>query len=418
MKLLVADDDKVCRMILEKQLAKTRHEVQIVSDGEAALRALQAAHAPQVAILDWMMPGLSGPQVCRQVRARQGVPYTYLIICTARSRSEDLVAGLDAGADDYLIKPYEAEELLARLRVAERILRVQEELREHAEQMERMLKRHNLLGDALARRASPEDAVRAAPARDAQAAAPEAKPLVEGQLEYSERFAEVQALRRFEALVPRVFEQFDAPVRADGAERVRPGLPVYLAGTSVYVETLASWLDLRISLDAPTLAALFQQITQTLSMELDDQVQLAAEFANQFQRTLKAALESEGHRVLTPYVARMLRAGEAPETGEAGGGGGAYLWATSTLALQFETREHPAKARSTPAAKLEAGDVVVEALPDGREVPAPLSRIGALTAAQARNIRRWAEASKNPPAVKVLSPSAWARALELGSTPV
>lgn len=128
MKILIAEDDAVSRRILEEFLRKWGHQVTAVTNGADAWACLEAEDSPRMAILDWMMPGLEGVEICRRVRARPDRAYTFLILLTAHGQKHSLLSGLKAGADDYLSKPFNAEELGARLQVGERILRVQDEL--------------------------------------------------------------------------------------------------------------------------------------------------------------------------------------------------------------------------------------------------------------------------------------------------
>jgi two-component system cell cycle response regulator len=128
MRILIAEDEPVSRLLLERFLQQWGYEVVSASDGDEAWWILQREDAPRLAILDWMMPGMDGPQICREVRRRVGQPYTYLILLTAKAQKEDLVEGLEAGADDYLTKPFDANELRVRLRAGRRILDLQEYL--------------------------------------------------------------------------------------------------------------------------------------------------------------------------------------------------------------------------------------------------------------------------------------------------
>src|SRR5271163_1803930 len=123
--ILVAEDDPVSRRVLEAFLVKWGFHVVTAMDGLDALRILESAAAPPLAILDWMMPGLEGPQVCQRVRAHPERPYVYILLLSARSQKDDLLHGLESGADDYLTKPFDAGELRARLHVGERILELQ-----------------------------------------------------------------------------------------------------------------------------------------------------------------------------------------------------------------------------------------------------------------------------------------------------
>lgn len=127
-RILVAEDDPVSRRVLEVFLMKQGFEVVIASNGTDALEILEKEDAPRLALLDWMMPGMEGIQVCQRVRERNAQAYIYIILLTARSQKEDLLRGLDSGADDYLTKPFDPQELHARLRVGMRILDLQDSL--------------------------------------------------------------------------------------------------------------------------------------------------------------------------------------------------------------------------------------------------------------------------------------------------
>lgn len=125
MKILIAEDDTIPRRLLQATLMKAGHDVVSACDGVEAWQILRSADAPRLAIVDWLMPNMDGVEVCRRVRQQQASPYTYLILLTSKDRKEDLIAGLEAGADDYLIKPFDPQELQVRLRTGQRILDLQ-----------------------------------------------------------------------------------------------------------------------------------------------------------------------------------------------------------------------------------------------------------------------------------------------------
>jgi diguanylate cyclase (GGDEF)-like protein len=144
-KILVADDDRVSRRLLENTLARLGHEVVAVADGPSALDALTVADGPRLAILDWMMPGADGIEVCRRARKFAG-RYIYVILLTARDRREDLVTAFDAEVDDFLTKPLDVVELRARLRSGERVLALQESLLDAQAALERQATHDHLTG--------------------------------------------------------------------------------------------------------------------------------------------------------------------------------------------------------------------------------------------------------------------------------
>jgi diguanylate cyclase (GGDEF)-like protein len=128
LRILVADDNIVSRRPLEFALRKWGYEVVSAASGTEAWRILQADESPRIAILDWMMPGLSGPEVCMMVRKLKREYYTYIIMLTSRSEREDFVSGMQSGADDYLVKPPDFNELTLRLGPARRIVEIETEL--------------------------------------------------------------------------------------------------------------------------------------------------------------------------------------------------------------------------------------------------------------------------------------------------
>jgi diguanylate cyclase (GGDEF)-like protein len=127
-KILAAEDNPIFRSMLRNLVTKWGYDVVMASDGDEAWRILQPDDAPRLAILDWVMPGADGVELCRRVRALGREPYQYILLLTARTDSQDLVEGMEAGADDYLTKPFNAQELRVRLRAGRRILDLQAEL--------------------------------------------------------------------------------------------------------------------------------------------------------------------------------------------------------------------------------------------------------------------------------------------------
>ena len=131
MRILIAEDDVISRKMLESILSKWGYEVLAVSSGSEAWDLLNSESAPQIAILDWMMPGLSGVEVCSKVRQREsGIDhYTYIILLTAKTEKKDLITGMESGADDYILKPFDPHELGVRIRAGQRIIELQNQLR-------------------------------------------------------------------------------------------------------------------------------------------------------------------------------------------------------------------------------------------------------------------------------------------------
>lgn len=136
MKILIAEDDGVSRKLLETNLKKWGHEVIVTQDGEAALRAYESDSSIRIAILDWMMPGKDGLEVCKAIKAMHERPFTYVIMLSAKSQSEDIVQGLETGADDYISKPFDRAELRARVETGERIVNLEGSLQQKIRELE------------------------------------------------------------------------------------------------------------------------------------------------------------------------------------------------------------------------------------------------------------------------------------------
>jgi DNA-binding response OmpR family regulator len=141
MRILVAEDEPVSRRLLQKSLQQWGYEADVYSDGRVAWEALQSPDAPPIAVLDWMMPGMDGPEICRGIRESGQARQPYLILLTGRTRMQDVVSGLKAGADDYLTKPVDRDELEARLGVATRIVSLQQRLALRVTELEQALSR-------------------------------------------------------------------------------------------------------------------------------------------------------------------------------------------------------------------------------------------------------------------------------------
>jgi len=138
MKILIAEDEKTSRKILEKMLTKAGHDVVAFEDGLKALASTQK-EAPDMLITDWMMPDLDGLELCRRVRALNLSSYVYIILLTALTEKERITQGLDAGADDYITKPFDRTELLARVRAGERVIQLEKSLRQKNKELSEAL---------------------------------------------------------------------------------------------------------------------------------------------------------------------------------------------------------------------------------------------------------------------------------------
>jgi DNA-binding response OmpR family regulator len=148
MRVLIAEDDRVTRMILERRVARWEYDCLSAEDGETAWDLI-VRHQPSLALVDWGMPRLDGPALCRRIRLDPAHRHMYLILLTAREARADVVEGLESGADDYLIKPFDPAELGARVRAGVRILTLQEQLAERIAELQHAVTHVKQLGGLL-----------------------------------------------------------------------------------------------------------------------------------------------------------------------------------------------------------------------------------------------------------------------------
>lgn len=139
MRVLIAEDEVVTRRMLELSLIKWGYEVVMATDGREAWNLLEGEGAPALCVLDWLMPGMDGVEICRKLRENQNRQPTYIILLTAKGDKEDLIRGLESGADDYMRKPFDAGELRARVQVGERVLELQSRLARNIQELQEAL---------------------------------------------------------------------------------------------------------------------------------------------------------------------------------------------------------------------------------------------------------------------------------------
>jgi diguanylate cyclase (GGDEF)-like protein len=144
MKVLVADDEIVSRRLIETSVRRWGYDVVVARDGLEASQLLQSPEAPKLAVLDWMMPGLDGIELCRELRKHDGDSYTYILLLTVKHNKSDVILGLEAGADDYIVKPFDPQELKVRLHAGKRILCLLEQLKAARETLRELAARDPL----------------------------------------------------------------------------------------------------------------------------------------------------------------------------------------------------------------------------------------------------------------------------------
>jgi CheY-like chemotaxis protein len=348
MKILVADDDALIRRLLEALLTRLGHQVEQVEDGDAAWKALQSSTPPPLAILDWLMPGLSGPDVCKKLRALNPKSRTYVLLLSAKSDKKDVIAGLDAGADDYLVKPFDPMSLLARLRVARRTIAYQQDLQQHISDMEQLLQRHNLLGEMFGKhgRGIASAALgKSGPEADVSPAllAPERinEMLVDGLAEVGLGDAQVLTVE-------------ETRQRGDSA---------FTAWTSLLLIEERLWIDLLLETDETSAAAMFKSMLGRGAVSESELLGFLAETFNLLSTAIKTSLTEKVSVVLAPVIPQSIRTAaltlERPTAVEES----RHRFGLRGVALEITVLKQPAPIVHKPLSELHEMDIVAENLP-------------------------------------------------------
>ncbi|MGF1450078.1 MAG: response regulator transcription factor [Opitutales bacterium] len=416
MKILLADDDPVSLQTIRTFLSKAGHRVEVCENGEQALGVLTGDGAPQLALLDWMMPGMSGIEVCQQIGRRPNRGDRYIIILSGRNRKKDIAEGLLAGADDYLVKPIDLTEMIARVRVAERTLAAHNELRHHVEQLERLVRRHNLLGELAVRRvgnplAEPTQA-KSAPARTPPAKTPHSLSTAVGNLHGVLVFGQIflETLRGLG-----VEARLETPEPSELLEDIAP--PVYAAWTPILLPKQNAWLDILVETTPEGARTLAERIVhgsvQRMTNAPFETVALDAfaEAAGMGVSKLRSQFEEDHIASHTPIITRAAML-EGPALRRR---------PTARLTHRLNVLGHPLQLslleyRTPDIVKglLELIEMDVLTQPPQAlrpETPAPLQSWEALTGPMINRARRWTEDGIIEDAFHVMQPSPVAREL-------
>lgn len=405
MKILLADDDIIARTMVNATLKRAGYEAEHVTDGKAALAALRIESGPRIAILDWMMPGMSGLEVCQAIRNNPGKGYIYIILLSGKSESDEVVSGLDAGADDYIIKPFEQHRFLARIRVAERVLKVHQVLIDTIAEQEILLRRHNLLGDVLHKQMLPAERTQIVPSPFYTEPEP---------THFSSKTQNFKTLTEVDQLFARVIAQMGiSPLTSKDPESAAAPQEMDLVGcTSVYIPNSGVWLDIVLEMDQPSALAMGLAVLGTLDVCDKDVLDLLGEILSLFQRSLKAKGTHGGSDVMAPFVPKARLRSEFTDLPKHGENYGRWLLSHPSIDFRVTISETSSAVVSKKCAALQLLDVVAE------QVMMP-DKPGALCVEKGAvlndfNIRKILQASRTAPkdwSIKVVGPSLLARAL-------
>lgn len=298
MKVLVADDDALIRRLLMALLNKLGHQVEVAENGQAAWKALDTETPPALAILDWVMPGLDGVEVCRRLRASPRKTRTYVLLLSAKAEKQEVITGLDAGADDYLVKPFDPMSLLARLRVAQRIITYQHKLQQNIEEMEELLQRHNLLGEMFGKQS-----------RHMEASAGNAGRSVSTGVAPDKWIPSVVSNER----LSEIFAASFAAVGLGGAGVVTAETITQSEGATftaweplVFIKQ-GVWMDLLFEADETSVVAMFEFLLGRIPVSEREMLDFLAETFNLICTAVKTALGESNISALVPIISRSIR---------------------------------------------------------------------------------------------------------------
>ncbi|MBI5800304.1 MAG: response regulator [Verrucomicrobia bacterium] len=337
MKILLADDDEISRKIIASFLARFGYEAVVVQNGAEAWEILQTPLAPPLAICDWMMPRMTGPEVCARLRAIQQPVRTYVILLSSRNTKLDIVKGLDAGADDYLVKPCDLTELQARLRVALRALKYEEKLRKTIAEYDTLIRRHTMLGEMAGQQVTAQSAPTPAPAATPAiaASAPDLGALL------------AEALREI---------GLGQAQLAPSAEP--PGVADFSVVLPAYVKRDAEWVDLRLDITRGGAHALCRAALRRAANSEHELLGVLAEAVHLLlgARVLAGARQALGLVPVLPPIA--ARSGSLPNP--SGAAARRFLITLPELTVHAARFTSPAVVKHKSLRHLQPGDLVVE----------------------------------------------------------
>ncbi|HTZ19389.1 MAG TPA: response regulator [Opitutaceae bacterium] len=402
-KILVADDDIVSRKVLTAFLEKSNYEVVTAVDGPSALEAMLAPEAPCMAILDWMMPGMDGTEVCARIRAAGLKIRPYVIMLTAKTAKDDLAASLDAGADDYLTKPYNSVELLARLRVAQRTIHYQLELQKHIDDLELMAERYRLLGEIISQQGGPAESD-----EDGQAlvGGAEGVATTAGGKKFVPRDVIDEAMvRALGELSMEIVEGSVVPVKTPHRSSA------FTAWAGLLLGKAQLWIDLLLEIDREAATAFYEQALRRRPVTDREILGFLAETHTIVSAAFKAALQARGGEASSPMLSHALRtdriekpAPPVPRDHET------HTYNLEGFALRLTLVRQPCLIRIKMPNLLNTADILAEPYPSSEVSKVPLINQGVvLNDWYIEKLIAWADKEMKSQPVHVFQPSPLAK---------
>ncbi len=283
MKILIAEDDAITGQFLKIILNKVGYDTILAINGNQAWEILQQEDPPKLAIFDWMMPGISGVELCKKLRATNEIIRTYIILLTAKTAKNDVIAGLKAGANDYMTKPFNRIELIARLKVGEHSLDLQSQLIQRIQNLEEVVRRNHLLGQAL--RNQSKSKTRSLPNNCG----------MDHILMKTLNEMGVKSLKvRNETTVDNELK------------------PHYVAWTSLYQVQNSISIDLKIEISEASAKALYTKIVKDAKLSEENILDIMSEVLNMTLANYKTVFEKNGIQILTPFIPKAMTVAKFP----------------------------------------------------------------------------------------------------------
>lgn len=340
MKILIAEDDPNTGQFLKIILNKVGYETVMATSGSQAWEILQQEDSPKLAIFDWMMPGMSGVELCKKLRMTNERIRTYVILLTARSEMNDIITGLKSGADDYITKPFNRIELLARLKVGERSLDLQNQLVARIQNLEEAARRNQLLGEALQSKGKP------------------AKSTLPKDL-------------GVDHILARTLTQMGV-----GTFEVQKGnaidhnfKPDFTAWTCLFLEQQSVALDIKVEIDRPSAEAMLAKIVNNAKVSDEKILDMLSEILNITQSNSKPAFNEKGIQIISPYTPKATLAGQVISNGYDSDEIDQFHFKSSKINMKLEVIKNSASLVEKSPSELHSFEVVAKPVcwPDNKE---------------------------------------------------
>jgi DNA-binding response OmpR family regulator len=313
MNVLVAEDQPSVAQMLRIMLQNAGYGVVLAGDGKEAWAALQRRDAPKLAILDWMMPGMTGFEVCRKLRQTNESIRTYVIFLTAKTAKEDIVSALDAGGDDYITKPCNKGELLARLRAGERMVALQQQYQCRIDEVQSLVRRYELLGDKLHNQAGQSDAG------------------MPTSLEINQVFTKTLKDLGIDSIAKKAKSTLEGHAKQE-----------FTAWSAVILKRDSLWLDIKMEADRVSAWSMWADATGTIPDSNERLLDILGGILNMTQANLKRAFLDRGDEVITPFIPKAMPVQNFPVLSSPAQESDQYTFTAPDIAIPLVVDRHPA----------------------------------------------------------------------------